>query len=55
MVNINQETLFRKVEFPDVVPVDDLKHINPYIKSLFCARKIPNKQLAGSLKQIVEN
>ena len=33
MVNINQETLFNKVEFPYVVPVEDLKHIHPYIKS----------------------
>ena len=39
MVNINQETLFKKVEFPYVVPVEDLKHIHPYIKSLFCAIK----------------
>ena len=29
MVNINQETLFNKVEFPYVVPVEDLKHIHP--------------------------
>ena len=28
MVNIIKETLFNKVEFPDVVPVEDLKHIN---------------------------
>ena len=28
MVNIIQGTLFNKVEFPDVVPVEDLKHIN---------------------------
>ena len=41
MVNINQETLFNKVKFPYVVSVEDLKHIYPYIKSLFCARKIP--------------
>ena len=34
MVNINQETLFNKVLFPFVVPVEDLKHIHPYIKSL---------------------
>ena len=47
MVNINQETLFNKVPFPYVVPVEDLKHMPPYIKSLFCARKIPNVQLAG--------
>ena len=30
--------------------MEDLKHIHPYIKSLFCARKIPNLQLAGMLK-----
>ena len=35
MININQETLFNKVKFPYVVPVEDLKHIHPYIKSLF--------------------
>ena len=28
MVNINQETLFNKVEFPYIVPAEDLKHIN---------------------------
>ena len=29
VININQETLFNKVEFHDVVPVEDLK--NTYI------------------------
>ena len=47
MVNINQETLIDNVEYPYVVPVEDLKHMHPYIKSLFCARNIPNVQLAG--------
>ena len=55
MVNINQETLFNKVQFPHVVPVEDLKRIHPYVKSLFCTRKIPNVQLAGSLKNFIEN
>ena len=54
-VNINQETLFNKVKFPYVVTVEDLKHIHPYIKSLFCARKIPDVQLAGRLKTFIEN
>ena len=53
MVNINQETLFNKVEFPYVV--EDIKHIHHYIKSSFCARKIPNAQLAGRLKTFIEN
>ena len=30
IVNINQETLFKEVEFPYVVPMEDLKHIHPY-------------------------
>ena len=55
MVNINQETLFNKVKFPYLVPVEDLKHIHPYIKSLFCARKIPNVQLEGRLKTFIGN
>ena len=54
-VNINQETLFNTVQFPYAVPVEDLKHIHPYIKSLFCAREIPSVQLAGSLKNFIEN
>ena len=54
-VNINQETLFNKVQLPYVVPVEDLKHIHPYIKSLFCAREIPSVQLAGTLKNFMEN
>ena len=49
MANINQETLFKKVEFPYVVPVKDLKHINPYIKSLFkCA-------VSRKVKKFIEN
>ena len=55
MVNINQETLFNKVEFPYVVPVENLKHVYPYIKSLLRSRKIPNVQLAGKLKTFIEN
>ena len=51
MVNTNQETLFNKEEFNHVLPVEDLKHTLPYIKSLFCVRKIPNVQLAGRLKK----
>ena len=54
-VNINQETLFNTVQFPYAVPVEDLKHMHPYIKSLFCAREIPSVQLAGSLKNFIEN
>ena len=55
MVNVNQETLPNKVQFPYVVPVEDLKYIHPNIKSLFCARKTPNVQLAGRLKNFIEN
>ena len=55
MVNINPKTFFKKVEFPYVVPVEDLKQIHHYIKSLSCARKIPNVQLAGRLKKFIEN
>ena len=54
-VNINQETLLNKVQLSYVVPVEDLKHIHPYIKTLFCAREIPNVQLAGTLKNFMEN
>ena len=50
MVNLNYEILFHKVEFPYLVPVGDLKHIHPYIKILFRARKTPNVHLAGRLK-----
>ena len=35
MANINQETLFNKVGFPYVVPVEDLKHMHPYIKKAY--------------------
>ena len=52
MVNINHETLLNKVEFPYVVPVEDLKHIHPYTKSLMCTRKIPNVQLAVGLTKL---
>ena len=55
MVNINQYALFNVLGFLYVVPVEDLKHIHPYIKNLFCARKISNVHLAGSLKNFIEN
>ena len=55
MVNINQEALFDKVEFPYVLPVEDLKQIHPCIKSLYCARKIPNVQLAGRLRNFIKS
>ena len=55
MLNIKQETLFNKVEFPYIISLKYLKHIHLYIKRLFCARKIPNVQLAGSLKAFIEN
>ena len=32
MVNINQETMFNKVELPYVVPVEDLKHASLHKK-----------------------
>ena len=54
-VNINTENLLSKEEFLYVVPVEDLKHINPCIKSLYCVTKIPNVQLAGRLKMFLEN
>ena len=43
------------MEFAYVVPVEDLNHIHPYINTLFCAREIPNVQLAGTLKNFMEN
>ena len=30
IVNINQVTLFNKVEYPYVVPIEDLKHMHTY-------------------------
>ena len=54
MVKRNQETLFNKVELPYLVPVEYLEHMHPYIKSLFCARKIPYGLLAGRLNNFIE-
>ena len=49
--------LVQQIEFSYIVPVEDLKHIftHPYIKSLFCARKILIVQLAGRLNNFIEN
>ena len=55
MVNINQEALFNKAEFSYLVPVENVKHIHPYIKSSFCARKIPNVHLPERLENFIEN
>ena len=38
MVNINQETLFNKVQFPYVVPVEDLKHTSLHKKPILCKK-----------------
>ena len=46
---------YNKAEFPYVVPVEDLNDIHPYIKSLFCASKIQNVQLAGRSQNYIEN
>ena len=54
MVKRNQETLFNKVELPYLVPVEYLERMHPYIKSLFCARKIPYVLLAGRLNNFIE-
>ena len=55
MVNIDEEILFNKIDFPYVVPVEDLKYIDTYIKSLFSARKIANVKLARRLNNFIEN
>ena len=47
MVNINQKTLFIKVEFLCVVPAKDLKHIDPYKKFILCKK---NSKCAVSKK-----
>ena len=54
MVKRNQETLFNKVELPYLVPVEYLERMHPYIKILFCARKIPYVRLAGRLNNFIE-
>ena len=55
MVNINQESLFSKVEFSYFAPAQELKYIHLYMKILCCARKIPNVQFSERLKDFRED
>ena len=55
MVNTNKETLFSKVKFLYLIPVEDLTQVHPYKKSLFYARKTQNVQLVGRLKNFIAN
>ena len=52
IATINQETLFNKVGFPYVVPVEDLKHIYPYIKKPILCRKSSNCAVSRKFKQL---
>ena len=56
MVNINQEILFNKVEFPYVVPSSgESKTHTSLHKKLILWKKNSNLQLAGRLKNFIQN
>ena len=40
--------------FPPIIPIEDLRNVHPWVKSLFSARKITNLPLAGRLKHFLE-
>ena len=52
IATINQETLFNKVGFPYVVPVEGLKHVHSYIKKPILCRKSSNCAVSRKFKQL---
>ena len=40
--------------FPPIIPIEDLRNVHPWVKSLFSARKVPILPLAGKLKYFLE-
>ena len=40
--------------FPPVIPIEDLRNVRPWVKSLFSARKVPNLPLSGRLKYFLK-
>ena len=48
-----KETFFIML-FSPIIPMEDLRNVHPWVKSLFSARKVPNLPLAGTLKHFLE-
>ena len=40
--------------FPPIIPIEDLRNVHPWVKSLFSARIVTNLPLAGRLKHFLE-
>ena len=40
--------------FSPIIPIEDLRNVHPWVKSLFSARKVANLPLAGRLKHFLE-
>ena len=53
-VKINSEETFFIMLFSPIIPMEDIRNVHPWIKSLFSARKVPNLPLAGTLKHFLE-
>ena len=52
--NKQKKKTFFNMFFPLIIPIDDLKNVHPWLKSLFYARKVPNLPLTGRLKHFLE-
>ena len=53
-VKINIKETFFIMLFSPIIPMEDLRNVHPWVKSLFSARKVPNLPLAGTLKHFLE-
>ena len=53
-VRINTKETFFNMLFPPIIQIEDLRNVQPWVKSLFSARKVPNLPLAGTFKQFLE-
>ena len=53
-VKINTKETFFIMLFSPIIPMEDLRNVHPWVKSLFSARKVPNLPLAGTLKHFLE-
>ena len=53
-VKINTKETFFDMLFPPIIPIEDLRNVHPWVKSLFSARIVTNLPLAGRLKDFLE-
>ena len=53
-VKLKTKETFFNLMFPPLIPIEDLRNVHAWVKSLFSARKVPNLPLAGRFEHFLE-